>query len=160
MIAVIDYGAGNLRSISRALQSAGAEVVVTSDPAVVRSADAVVLPGVGHAGHSVEVLTELGMPEADGIIKRTSRSNGRADLMVFAKEEAAQKRLLLAGCDPTASLLSNMVEQISGVEIVSAAASSKAGEIKITNARWGSICRLGANGASATSMAASDRRVG
>jgi molybdate-binding protein len=65
------------------------------------------------------------MPEADGIIKRTSRSNGRADLMVFAKEEAAQKRLLLAGCDPASSLLSNMVERISGVEIVSAAASSK-----------------------------------
>ena len=65
------------------------------------------------------------MPEADGIIKRTSRTNGRADLMVFAKEEASQKRLLLAGCDPATSLLSNMVERICGVEVVSAAASSK-----------------------------------
>jgi glutamine amidotransferase len=64
MIAVIDYGAGNLRSISRALEAAGADVVVTSDPDVVRSADAVVLPGVGHAGHSIETLTELGMPAA------------------------------------------------------------------------------------------------
>jgi glutamine amidotransferase len=64
MIAVIDYGAGNLRSISRALEVAGAEVVVTSDPEVVKSADAVVLPGVGHAGHSIEVLTSLGMPDA------------------------------------------------------------------------------------------------
>lgn len=64
MIAVIDYGAGNLRSISRALAAAGAEVVVTSDPDVVRSADAVVLPGVGHAGHSIETLTSLGMPDA------------------------------------------------------------------------------------------------
>jgi molybdate-binding protein len=65
------------------------------------------------------------MPEADGIIKRASRSNGCADLMVFAKDEASQKRLLLAGCDPATSLLSNMVERISGVEVVSAAASSK-----------------------------------
>jgi len=65
------------------------------------------------------------MPEADGIIKRTGRTNGRADLVVFAKEEAAQKRLLLAGCDPATGLLSRMVEKISGVEIVSAAASSK-----------------------------------
>lgn len=64
MIAVIDYGAGNLRSISRALEAAGADVIVTSDPEVVRSADAVVLPGVGHAGHSIEVLTLLGMPDA------------------------------------------------------------------------------------------------
>ncbi|MBZ5594272.1 MAG: helix-turn-helix domain-containing protein [Acidobacteriia bacterium] len=65
------------------------------------------------------------MPEADGIIKRTGQKNGRADLIVFAKEEAAQKRLVLAGCDPATGLLSRMVEKISGVEIVSAAASSK-----------------------------------
>jgi len=65
------------------------------------------------------------MPEADGIIQRTGRANGRADLMVFAKDEAAQKRLVLAGCDPATGLLSRMVERISGVEIISAAASSK-----------------------------------
>ena len=65
------------------------------------------------------------MPEADGIIKRTNRTNGRADLVVFAKNEAAQKRLVLAGCDPATGLLSRMVEKISGVEVVSAAASSK-----------------------------------
>jgi molybdate-binding protein/DNA-binding XRE family transcriptional regulator len=65
------------------------------------------------------------MPEADGIIKRTGKTPGRADLVVFAKEEAAQKRLVLAGCDPATGLLAHMVEKISGVEIVSAAASSK-----------------------------------
>lgn len=65
------------------------------------------------------------MPEADGIIKRPGRMNGRADLIVFAKDEAAQKRLVLAGCDPATGLFSHMVEKISGVEIVSAAASSK-----------------------------------
>ena len=65
------------------------------------------------------------MPEADGIIKRPGRTNGRADLVVFSKEEASQKRLVLAGCDPATGLLSRMVEKISGVEIVSAAASSK-----------------------------------
>lgn len=65
------------------------------------------------------------MPEADGIVKRAGRTNSRADLVVFAKEEAAQKRLVLAGCDPATGLLSRMVEKISGVEIVSAAASSK-----------------------------------
>ena len=64
------------------------------------------------------------MPEADGVIKRTG-TGSRADLVVFAKEEAAQRRLVLAGCDPATGLLSRMVEKISGVEIVSAAASSK-----------------------------------
>jgi molybdate-binding protein/DNA-binding XRE family transcriptional regulator len=67
------------------------------------------------------------LPEADGVIQRSTRTNGRADLLVVAKEEAAQKRLVLAGCDPAASLLANMVERSSGVEIVSAAASSKLG---------------------------------
>jgi len=65
------------------------------------------------------------MPEADGIIKRTGKTAGRADLVVFAKEEASQKRLVLAGCDPATGLLAHMVEKISGVEIISAAASSK-----------------------------------
>ena len=65
------------------------------------------------------------MPEADGIVKAAGRIKGRAELLVFAKEEASQKRLVLAGCDPATGLLSRMVEKISGVEIVGAGASSK-----------------------------------
>jgi putative molybdopterin biosynthesis protein len=65
------------------------------------------------------------LPEADGIVQRTGKTAGRADLVVFSKEEASQKRLVLAGCDPATGLLAHMVEKISGVEIVSAAASSK-----------------------------------
>jgi putative molybdopterin biosynthesis protein len=66
------------------------------------------------------------LPEADGIIQRTGPTKGRADLQVFAKaEESAQKRLVLAGCDPATGLLARMVEKIGGVEIVSAAASSQ-----------------------------------
>lgn len=61
MIAVIDYGAGNLRSIRRALEAAEAETVVTADPAAVAAADAVVLPGVGAAGHAMDRLRDLGM---------------------------------------------------------------------------------------------------
>lgn len=65
------------------------------------------------------------MPEADGIVKSAGRTKGRADLLVFAKDEAAQKRIVLAGCDPATGLLSRMVEKISGVEMVCAGASSK-----------------------------------
>ncbi|MGH2558778.1 MAG: imidazole glycerol phosphate synthase subunit HisH, partial [Thermomicrobiales bacterium] len=64
MIAIIDYGAGNLRSIRRAIEAAGAETTITSDPTVVESADAVVLPGVGAAGHAMRRLDELGMTPA------------------------------------------------------------------------------------------------
>lgn len=69
--------------------------------------------------------TPFFIPEADGVVRRPSRGKGRAGLMVFAKEEAAHKRLLLAGCDPATSLVSSMVERISGIEIVAAPASSR-----------------------------------
>lgn len=65
------------------------------------------------------------MPEADGIIQSAGRTKGRAELLVFAKDEAAQKRLVLAGCDPATGLLSRMVEKTCGVEVVTAGASSK-----------------------------------
>lgn len=65
------------------------------------------------------------MPEADGIVKSASRAMGRVDLLAFAKEEASHKRVLLAGCDPATGLLARMVEKISGVEVVTAGASSK-----------------------------------
>ena len=81
---------------------------------------------IGDRWVSVPVsATPYYLPEADGIVKKTSLADARADLLVFSKEDAAQKRLVLAGCDPATSLLSHMVEKISGVEIVSAAASSK-----------------------------------
>ncbi|HEV2527292.1 MAG TPA: imidazole glycerol phosphate synthase subunit HisH [Thermomicrobiales bacterium] len=63
MIAVIDYGAGNLRSIRRALERAGAEVIVTNRPADIAAADGVVLPGVGAAAHAMDRLHELGLTE-------------------------------------------------------------------------------------------------
>src|SRR5688500_15171 len=64
MIAVVDYGMGNLRSAAKALERVGARVEVTSDPARVRSADAVVLPGVGAFGRCVENLKAAGLEDA------------------------------------------------------------------------------------------------
>jgi imidazole glycerol-phosphate synthase subunit HisH len=63
-IAVIDYGAGNLRSIRRALEAAGAHVTVSSDSAQVLQADAVVFPGVGAAGAAMDRLHQLGLVDA------------------------------------------------------------------------------------------------
>ncbi len=63
-IAVINYGAGNLPSVVRALQYVGADVTVTEDPAVVDSASVVVLPGVGATQDTMHSLTRLGMSEA------------------------------------------------------------------------------------------------
>lgn len=64
MIAIIDYGAGNIRSIEKALEQVGAQVQVTDDPAVVANAQAVVLPGVGSAGAAMARMTECGLDDA------------------------------------------------------------------------------------------------
>src|SRR5215204_5801036 len=72
-IAVIDYGAGNLRSIRRALEAAGAEVTVSSDSADVRQADAVVFPGVGAAGAAMDRLHHLGLVDVIGEVVAEGR---------------------------------------------------------------------------------------
>jgi glutamine amidotransferase len=64
MIAIIDYGAGNIRSIEKALEYVGAQVQVTGDPAVVAIAQAIVLPGVGSGGAAMARMTERGLDEA------------------------------------------------------------------------------------------------
>ncbi len=66
MIAVIDFGAGNLRSIQRALEENGAEVIITDDPATVARADRAVLPGDGHAKSAMQYLHDKGLVDAIG----------------------------------------------------------------------------------------------
>jgi glutamine amidotransferase len=61
MIAVINYGAGNLPNVVRALQHVGADLTVTADPDVVQQAAAVVLPGVGATADTMRSLQELGL---------------------------------------------------------------------------------------------------
>lgn len=63
MIAIIDYGVGNLRSVEKAFHFIGREVAVTSDTGLVLSADAVVLPGVGAFADAMENLKRAGMVE-------------------------------------------------------------------------------------------------
>ena len=61
MIALIDYGIGNLRSVQKALEHVGAEVCLTEDPQVILSADKVVLPGVGAFGDGMKGLRARGL---------------------------------------------------------------------------------------------------
>jgi glutamine amidotransferase len=62
-VAVLDYGAGNLRSVQRALERAGATVTVTDDAEVAAQADALVVPGVGHYGQCVRQFVAAGLQE-------------------------------------------------------------------------------------------------
>ena len=77
MIAIVDYGVGNLFSLNSSLEMIGAESVVTADEAVLRSADKILLPGVGAFEDAAKKLRESGL----------------ADLI---KELAAEERALVA----------------------------------------------------------------
>ena len=62
-VALIDYGIGNLRSVEKALQAVGASTCLTEDPAVILSADKVVLPGVGAFGDGMAGLVQRSLVE-------------------------------------------------------------------------------------------------
>ncbi len=64
MIALVDYGIGNLRSVQKALEHIGAEVRLTEEPPVVLAADKVVLPGVGAFGDGMKGLRARGLEAA------------------------------------------------------------------------------------------------
>ena len=61
MIAIIDYGMGNLHSVSKALERLGCEAVVTSSPEAILAADGAILPGVGAFGDAMSNLRETGL---------------------------------------------------------------------------------------------------
>ena len=63
MIAILDYGAGNLRSVQNTLDEAGAAYEVVRDAAGLQRASKIVLPGVGHFGQMMRSLDELGVRE-------------------------------------------------------------------------------------------------
>lgn len=63
MIAVIDYGVGNLFSLCRSLEAIGQEPVVTGDPAVLRQADRLILPGVGAFQDAADKLRATGLDQ-------------------------------------------------------------------------------------------------
>ena len=79
MIAVVDYGVGNLFSIKSSFARVGAEVVITSDKNVIRNADKIMLPGVG----------------AYEVAANRLRETGLADLL---REEAAKGKYLMGIC--------------------------------------------------------------
>ncbi|HEV2128257.1 MAG TPA: imidazole glycerol phosphate synthase subunit HisH [Thermomicrobiales bacterium] len=64
MTSIVDYGAGNLRSIERALVHFGDEPMITGDPDQIRKADAIIFPGVGNARAAMEHLRATGIADA------------------------------------------------------------------------------------------------
>ena len=63
MIAIIDYDAGNIKSVEKALQKLGAEVLITKDAETILNADKVILPGVGAFGDAMTNLKKYGLDQ-------------------------------------------------------------------------------------------------
>lgn len=63
MIRIIDYGAGNLRSVEKALEFLGFDAEITSEPSKILAAEKVILPGVGAFGDCMKAINEVGLNE-------------------------------------------------------------------------------------------------
>lgn len=63
MIAILDHGAGNLRSVAKALETVGAHAVITADPAAIADASGLVVPGQGSAVDAMRTMARLGLVE-------------------------------------------------------------------------------------------------
>ncbi|MBQ8341332.1 MAG: imidazole glycerol phosphate synthase subunit HisH [Clostridia bacterium] len=63
MVAIVDYGVGNLFSLRSSFESIGVETLVTSDPAVLHAAERIVLPGVGAFGDAAQKLRDSGLAD-------------------------------------------------------------------------------------------------
>lgn len=73
MIAIIDYGAGNLRSVQKACEFLGAQAQITSDADTILSADSVILPGVGSFGDCMKNLNERHLTDTVRCAARSSK---------------------------------------------------------------------------------------
>ena len=71
MLAIVDYGVGNLFSLSSSLRAAGAEVTITGDQAVLAQADRIILPGVGAFGDAADALCRSGLDRA--VLRETAQ---------------------------------------------------------------------------------------
>jgi imidazole glycerol phosphate synthase glutamine amidotransferase subunit len=101
MIAILDYGAGNLRSVQNTLDAIGADYKLVRDAAGLLTAPKIILPGVGHFGQMMNALDELGVRSAlkqrlndgvpflgiclglQGLFERSAEAPGIAGLSVF-----------------------------------------------------------------------------
>lgn len=95
MIAVVDYGAGNVQSVANALEAIGVEATLTTDPGVVREAAGVIVPGVGAAQDTIGNLERGGLVEPVlDVIRRDvpylGICMGMQALMSFSEEHGGQ----------------------------------------------------------------------
>ena len=122
MIAIVDYGMGNIRSVTNAFRSLGAEISVTRDKDVITGAQALVLPGVGAFGKCVENLK-------------------RFELFDFLKTQIAAGKPYLGICLGMQILLESSEEApgVEGMGIIKGRVVRFQGDMKIPHMVWNNV---------------------
>ena len=113
MIAIIDYGMGNLRSVHKAFEAVGAQVQVTHTVADIIKADKVVLPGVGAMGPAMQKLQELGL---DGPIRRVIKE-GKPFLGICLGLQLLFEKSSEGGFSEGLRILEGNVERFSALKV-------------------------------------------
>ena len=126
MVAIVDYGVGNLFSLQSSFQAIGAPSVVTSDPEVLLSADRVVLPGVGAFGDAADRLRQSGL---DATVKAVA-AQGTPLLGICLGMQLLLDRSFEFGEHPGLGLISGDIRPISG---------AVPAELKIPHMGWNAL---------------------
>ncbi len=126
-VVVLDYGAGNLRSVARAVEHVGYQPEVTADPRALDEADAVVMPGVGAAADTMRHLESCGFVEP----LRTYIRAGRPFLGVCMGYQALLTVSEEGGEHPCLDLVPGRVRRLDG--------SSSNGRLKVPHMGWNSV---------------------
>ncbi len=111
MIAIIDYGVGNLFSLKSSFAAIGCEAVVTSDPEVIRSADRLILPGVGAFGDAADKLHASGLDE----VLKAETANGKPLLGICLGMQLLFEKSYEYGEHEGLGLIPGTVKPIAGV---------------------------------------------
>jgi imidazole glycerol-phosphate synthase subunit HisH len=122
LIAIIDYGMGNLRSVTNALEKLGADAVVTRDKKVIKASKAIILPGVGAFGKCIENLKKL-------------------ELLDFIKQTIEEGKQYLGICLGMQVLFESSEEApgIAGMGVLKGTVPRFTGNIKIPHMGWNNI---------------------
>lgn len=94
-VVIVDYGLGNMRSVSKAVEKAGASVLISHDLEEIRSAEGIILPGVGAFHEAMTKLADLGkvLIESEGQVPILGICLGMQMMMDFSEEHGLHKGL-------------------------------------------------------------------
>ena len=121
-LAIVDYGAGNLRSVQKAFEHVGADATITSDPQEIAAAPAIVLPGVGAFGAAMDQL-------------------GRRGLVAVILERIRQGTPFLGVCLGLQVLLEGSEEDpgVAGLGVVPGEVRALPGTVKVPHIGWNQV---------------------